>query len=184
VRCAMSRLRFFALAAILNLPAIGVAGTKDVKIETVPSGAQVEVNGSITCTTPCSIKVPSYYFGEKHTAFSSHGVEPIRLRITKVGYAQKTLDITTGPLHWTNLNGYHLYDYYLVTTTTFAIQLNPVHDFTGESPANESAPMVSIGSDNLSRSYCPQLHSSNCTNHGLTCVRQRVLYHVRWLGRH
>ncbi len=112
----MSRLTSLLLVLFV-LPATMSAGTKDVRIETIPSGAQVEENGSLVCTTPCSLKVPSYYFGTKHTAFSGHGMEPIRLRITRQGFAPKTLDITTGPIHWKNLYGNNLYDYYLVTST-------------------------------------------------------------------
>lgn len=82
----MSRLRVSLYILALLFPAVTLAGTKDVKVETVPSGAQVEENGSIVCKTPCTLKVPSYYFGKKHTAFSSHGIEPIRLRITKEGF--------------------------------------------------------------------------------------------------
>lgn len=134
----MSRLRVSLYILALLFPAVTLAGTKDVKVETVPSGAQVEENGSIVCKTPCTLKVPSYYFGKKHTAFSSHGIEPIRLRITKEGFAPKSLDITTRPIHATNLYGNHLYDYYLVTTTQFTIQLNPVHEFVGDSQRNES----------------------------------------------
>ena len=78
----MSRLGMSLFLLNLLFPVIVSAGTKDVKIETIPSGAQVEENGSLVCTTPCSLKVPTYYFGGKHTAFSSHGVQPIRLRIT------------------------------------------------------------------------------------------------------
>ncbi len=55
------------------------------------------------CVTPCSIKVPGYYFGKKRTVFSSHGIEPIRVRFTKDGYVPKTVDLTTGPIHWHNL---------------------------------------------------------------------------------
>lgn len=104
------------------------AGDKLVQLETIPEGAQVEVNGSVTCMTPCSIKVPGYYYGKKHTAFSSHGVEPIRVRFTKEGYVPKTVDLTTGPLHWHNLNGSNLYDYYLMTNDHFTFQLEAVQD--------------------------------------------------------
>jgi serine protease Do len=113
------------------------AGTKDVKIETIPSGAQVEENGSLVCTTPCSLKIPTYYFGAKHTAFSGHGIQPIRLRITKEGFAPKTFDITTGPIHWKNLYGDNLYDYYLVTSTQFTIRLDGVQEFVGASSPTE-----------------------------------------------
>jgi hypothetical protein len=129
----MSRLRIWLSLALL-FPAVASAGTRDVKIDTVPSGAQVEENGSLVCTTPCSLKVPSYYFGAKHTAFSGHGIQPIRLRITKEGFAPKIFDITTGPIHWKNLYGENLYDYYLVTSTQFTIRLDAVQDFVGGSP--------------------------------------------------
>jgi serine protease Do len=132
----MSRLRMSLFVLPLMLTPMLFAGTKEVKIETIPSGAQVEVNGSVVCSSPCSIKVPSYYFGAKHTAFSGHGIEPIHLRITKEGCAPKSFDITTGPIHWRNLNGNNMYDYYLVTSTQFTIQLNAVQDFVGTSPSN------------------------------------------------
>lgn len=79
-----------------TLPAL--AGDKFVQLETIPAGAQVEVNGSVTCTTPCAIKVAGYYFGKKRSAFSSHGIEPIRVRLTKQGYVPKTVDLTVGPI--------------------------------------------------------------------------------------
>jgi len=49
---------------------IAYAGDKNVIIESVPSGAQVDVNGSITCTTPCTLHVSSAYFGAKRTALA------------------------------------------------------------------------------------------------------------------
>jgi hypothetical protein len=100
-----------------------LASDKSVSIETVPAGAQVEVNGSVACTTPCSIKVPSYYFGAKHTSFSPHGVEPIRLTLTKQGYVPKTVDLTIGPIHWRSLQSY---DYYLMSSDHFTFQLDAV----------------------------------------------------------
>lgn len=148
----MSRLRTFPYFFAVLFPAIVSAGTKDVKIETIPSGAQVEENGSFVCTTPCSIKVPSYYFGSKHSAFSGHGIEPIRLHITKAGFAPKSFDITTGPIHWKNLYGNNLYDYYLVTSTQFTIRLDAVQDFVGGNEPKEpplvrtSAPVASTNS--------------------------------------
>ena len=100
------RLALFVVSVAISIGSIrALAGDKSVQLETIPAGAQVEVNGSVTCTTPCSIKVPGYYFGKKRTAFSSHGVEPIRVRRTKDGYVPKTVELTTGPLHWHNLYG-------------------------------------------------------------------------------
>ncbi len=103
-----------------------LASDKSVLIETIPAGAQVDMNGSVTCITPCSIKVPGYYFGVKHTALSSHGVEPVRLRLTKEGYVPKSVELTNGPIHWSSLNGAYGYDYYLITSERFTFQLDAV----------------------------------------------------------
>ena len=128
-----------------------LASDKSVSIESIPSGAQVEVNGSVTCTTPCSIKVPGYYFGQKHTAVSAHGVEPIRVKLTKEGYAPKAVELTSGPIHWSSLNGTHSYDYYLISSEHFTFQLEavaaapPVAPSTGpaiSAPASATAIVV------------------------------------------
>jgi len=113
-----------------------LASDKSVSIESIPSGAQVEVNGNVTCTTPCSIRVPAHYFGKKHTAFSSHGSEPIRVRLTKQGFAPKNADLTTGPIHWSSVTGVVGYDYYLMTSDHFTFQLDAV----GVAPVAASSP--------------------------------------------
>ena len=97
-------------AGLVIATAPAFAGDKLVKLETIPPGAQVEVNGNVTCTTPCSIKVPGYYFGKKRTVFASHGVEPIRARFTKEGYVPKTVDLTIGPLQLRNLYGNEMFE--------------------------------------------------------------------------
>ncbi len=84
------------------------------------------MNGSVTCTTPCSIEVPANYFGKKHTALSSHGVEPIRVRLTKEGYTPRSVELTNGPIHWSSLNGAKSYDYYLIDSERFTFQLDAV----------------------------------------------------------
>jgi hypothetical protein len=99
---------------VLSIQVRSYAGDKLVKLDTTPEGASDKINGSITCTTPCFIKVPDYYFGSKHTVFSKHGIEPITARFTKDGFIRREVPITTGPIPWTNLNGVHVYDYYLV----------------------------------------------------------------------
>jgi len=116
-----------AVSVVLSFTSLhALASDKSVLIETIPAGAQVEVNGSVTCVTPCSIKVPAYYFGRKHTAVSSHGVEPIRVKLTKEGYVSKSVDLTTGPVHWFSITGVKVYDYYLMTSDHFTFQLDAV----------------------------------------------------------
>jgi S1-C subfamily serine protease len=124
---------------IVALPAF--AGEKQVHVDSIPEGAQVEVNGSVTCTTPCVIDVPDYYFGKKRTAFSNHGIEPIRVRLTKEGYVPKSADLTTGPIPWKNLYGNNLYDYYLMTAEQYRFLLDPVQDLLPTSPPNQTVPV-------------------------------------------
>ena len=134
--CAVSIALFFSSLRAL-------ASDKSVLIETIPAGAQVEVNGSVTCTTPCSIKVPAYYFGQKHTSVSSHGTEPIRVRLTKEGYAPKSVELTTGPIHW---SGLHSYDYYLISSEQFKFQLDAVAAAPVVAPPPEPKPSESPSS--------------------------------------
>ena len=115
------------------------AGDKAVNFTTEPPGAQVEVNGSIICSTPCAIRVPSYYFGTHYSAFSKHGEVPITVRLLRENYLPKTLEITTGPIHWKNLYGNNLYDYYVVSSTQYNVRLDSAQEFF---PANESRPTV------------------------------------------
>jgi serine protease Do len=129
----LSSLRGFFFAALFaTCSTVCFGGPKKVSFVTIPPGAEVEVNGSVTCTTPCSIEVPDYYFGSKHTAFSKHGITPITVRLLKDGYAPKTVEVTTGPIHWKNLEGNNLYDYYLVNSTNFTIRLESVSSFFGK----------------------------------------------------
>ncbi len=120
---------FRCIPWILLLTRVAYAGEKAVSLQTIPEGATVEINGSISCTTPCSINVPDYYFGAKHTVFSKHGIEPIVARFVKEGYLPREIRITVGPIPWTNLNGVHVYDYYLVSQTSLNVQLEPEQRF-------------------------------------------------------
>jgi serine protease Do len=122
----------FATASLL-------AGEKALRIETIPSGAQVELNGSVVCgATPCTINVPDFYFGRKHTAFSAHAVQPLRARLTKEGYLPKATELSVGPIHLKNLKNEFLFDYYLLTTDRFVIQLDAVQQFISEAGASTS----------------------------------------------
>lgn len=105
------------------------AKPKPVKLDTIPKGATVEINRSVTCTTPCLIQVPDYYFGAKRTAFSKHGIEPIVARFTKQGYLAREQNLTVGPILWTSLNGVNHFEYFLVTQVNFNIQLEPEAQF-------------------------------------------------------
>ena len=143
------------LAAIFLVASATVcfAGNKQVSFVTIPPGAEVEVNGSIVCTTPCSIDVSDAYFGAKHTAFSKHAESPITVRLLKAGYSPKTIDLTTGPHQWVNLNGVHVYDYYLIASISYKVRLDPTSTFFAKPeyrPATVAAapPLPAVANDN------------------------------------
>jgi hypothetical protein len=138
---------FCAVSIALSFSSLrALASDKLVLLETIPAGAQVQVNGSVTCITPCSIKVPAYYFGVKHTALSSHGVEPIRVILTKEGFAPKSVELTTGPIHWHSLSGNSSYDYYLMSSEHFTFQLDAVAAAPVVAPPPEPKPSESPSS--------------------------------------
>lgn len=101
-------------------------------IESTPAGAQVDVNGSITCTTPCTLNVSGAYFGAKHTAFSSRVDRPLSIRLLKEGYLPKDILLTSGPHVWTSLNGQNSFEYYLMTSDHFNFRLDPIQEFLGQ----------------------------------------------------
>jgi len=93
------------LGGVLLLSIKARAGDKQITIESVPSGAQIDVNGAIACSTPCTLNVSHAYFGTKHTAFSSHVDQPLRIRLFKDGFLPKSTTLTSGPHVWRSLNG-------------------------------------------------------------------------------
>jgi len=110
-----------------------LARDKTVSIETVPPGAHVEVNGSITCTTPCSIGVPGNYFRPVWMDWEKgierrFGTAPIRIRLTKEGYAPKMVELTTESDHG-----------YVIASERFRFQLDAGQDFM---PSQTAAPPV------------------------------------------
>ncbi len=127
------------IGSVVFTAACLIGGTRNIELQTIPSGAQIELNGSVVCSaTPCSIKVPDYYFGRKHTIFSPHADQPLRIRITREGCVPKSTDLSVGPLHWKNLNNANLYDYYLLTSDSFKFQLDSIQQFIPETLSRTS----------------------------------------------
>ncbi|MBV8205439.1 MAG: trypsin-like peptidase domain-containing protein [Acidobacteria bacterium] len=114
---------FLVVSAFLAQGPLSLCQEKPVAFETVPPGAQVEVNGSVDCTTPCSIQLDKHYFGGKAFAFSKHADHPVTVRLLRAGCAPKSINITI-PLRWRN--GYYIgmYTYYEVPSAEFHLRLD------------------------------------------------------------
>lgn len=122
----------FVLATMSLAGSAAHAGDKKVYIESSPEGAQVDVNGSITCTTPCILNVSGAYFGAKHTAFSGRVDQPLSVRLIKEGFLPKDVLLTTGPHTWRSINGENTFEYYLIDSDHFDFRLDPVQSFVGQ----------------------------------------------------
>jgi hypothetical protein len=146
---------------LIAITAVSLWGAeKAVLLATIPPGAQVELNGSVVCAaTPCSIKVPDYYFGAKHTAFSAHSDQPLRARFTIEGYVPKAMELSTGPHRWKSLNGVNQYDYYLLPSDRFTVQLDSIQQFVPQALATSSFVRSAVGrplsSEEVVRSALP-----------------------------
>ncbi len=130
------------MAFLVCFSSFSLAGDKAVSFQTIPSGAQVEVNGRIVGTTPVKISFPGHCFGRKKTAWAAHLAQPIVVRFLKEGYAPKAVTITEGPIHWSSFNGVNQYNYYLIASEEFDIKLETVQDYF----PTASASATSMGS--------------------------------------
>ena len=131
---------------------MAMAGDKQVQIESTPPGAQVDINGNMICTTPCSLNVSKGYFGAKHTAFSAHSDAPLRIRLSKQGFVPKDVLLTVGPERWTSLNGQNSFTYYLLPTDHFQFHLDAVTDFIGVAGTPDAAAEMKTNSNAKSMS--------------------------------
>ncbi|MGH9717757.1 MAG: PEGA domain-containing protein [Candidatus Acidiferrales bacterium] len=99
---------------------------KNLTITSSPPGARVEINGVFAGTTPYKSDYPGGYFHKPHTVFGSRLNHAMVLRISKDGYLTEKLTITGGPFQWISINGRHHGGYFLLKSSRFKIQLEPV----------------------------------------------------------
>jgi hypothetical protein len=95
------------------------------KVTSTPSGATIEVDGSVAGTTPFQIEYPGGYFHKTHTVFGSKLEHSLTLRISKDGYLSQQVTLTEGPYEWVSVNGHHHGNYFLLKSSHFEIKLEP-----------------------------------------------------------
>jgi hypothetical protein len=135
---------FSVLLLALSIPAF--CGDKEVIFDSIPAGAQVELEGRVVGTTPLKWKFPNYWFGRKSMAWSAHSSQPLQIRLTKEGFTPKVLTVTTGPIHWRSFNGVNQYDYYLLSSTEFTVKLDSIQQFFPSAQAAEARTMSTAAS--------------------------------------
>lgn len=101
-------------------------------INSVPSGATVEIDGMIVGKTPYKVEVPGGYIHGTHSVFGKVLRQQMHLRLQLDGYLPVDTDLARGPMPWIALNGTYHGDYWLLKTATFSFSLNKAATaFTG-----------------------------------------------------
>jgi len=114
---------------------------EDLRIESNPAGATIEIDGKVIGTTPHVSKLPGGYFHKTATVFGARLERPIHARLSLPGYVSQEVELTVGPMKWIALNGTYHGDYYLLKDRDVVITLTPeAKAFTGALTAATGAP--------------------------------------------
>jgi len=97
-----------------------------LRINSVPQGAKVEIDGISVGTTPFEKNYPGGYFHRTKTALGSRLEHPMIARISLDGYATKELSLCTGPATWRNIRGNNLGEYWLIKSDHFDVKLEMI----------------------------------------------------------
>ena len=120
----------------------------ELRIESTPPGATVEIDGKVVGTTPhTSKKLPGGYFHKTATVFGARLERPMHARLSLPGYVTQDIDLTVGPMKWIALNGTYHGDYYLLKDKVITVTLLPeAKVFTGTLASSSTAPTVKLAS--------------------------------------
>jgi hypothetical protein len=113
------------LAFLVLLSATAAYGER-LRINSVPQGAKVEIDGIAVGTTPFEKNYPGGYFHRTKTALGSRLEHPMIARVSLDGYATKELSLCTGPATWRNIRGNNLGEYWLIKSDHFDVKLETI----------------------------------------------------------
>lgn len=111
----------FAALAFL-LPAVR-AQADTLTITSTPSGATVEIDGTVVGKTPYRTDFPGGYFHKTHTVFGTRLEHAMILRVSMDGYGAEQVNMTEGPFQWTAVTGRHEGTYFLLRSKRFDVNL-------------------------------------------------------------
>jgi len=122
MRASRRKCIYASLAVAISLLAAPRTHAEKLTITSAPSGATVEINGVVVCTTPCHLKYPAGYFHKTHTVFGTRLEAPMVLRVYKDGFTSKEMKLSEGPYEWVDLKGRNHGHYWLLKANE--VQLN------------------------------------------------------------
>jgi S1-C subfamily serine protease len=126
----------------------GVILAEELRIESTPPGATIEIDGKVVGTTPhVSKKLPGGYFHKTSTVFGARLERPLHARISLPGYVTQEVELTVGPMKWIALNGTYHGDYYLLKDKVISVSLTlEAKVFTGTLQTSNNAPSMKLAS--------------------------------------
>lgn len=118
---------YASLAVVVCLALASRTNAENLTITSSPPGAAVEINGKPAGSTPYQTDYPGGYFHKPHTVFSSRLDHAMTVKVSLDGYLSEQLTLTQGPFEWVAINGRHHGSYFLLKSSRFHIELDPVH---------------------------------------------------------
>jgi S1-C subfamily serine protease len=121
---------------------------EELRIESTPPGAAVEIDGKVVGTTPyISKKLPGGYFHKTSTVFGARLERPLHARLSLNGYVTQDIELTVGPMRWIALNGVDHGAYYLLKDKVITVTLAPeAKVFSGTLAIPNPGPSVKVTS--------------------------------------
>jgi S1-C subfamily serine protease len=157
---ARSGLFLSANALLLLCPANATADK--IQITSNPPGATVAIEEK-TGTTPWEGDFPGSYFHAPMSLLSRRLSHPMVARIALAGYAAKEITLTEGPMEWVSLSGHKRYQYWLIKSKSFHVDLSVVGEtFTGTVTARVDG--------NRAVDLAPELSQEQLTIHAKSAV--------------
>ena len=136
------RPKLFSLLLLSLCLGPSVSFAEQLRIESTPPGATVEIDGKVVGTTPyVSKKLPGGFFHKTATVFGARLERPIRGQLSLSGYISQDIELTVGPMKWIALNGTYHGDYYLIRDKVVSLTLMPeAKVFTGTLSTSSATP--------------------------------------------
>jgi S1-C subfamily serine protease len=125
--------------------------SEELRIESKPAGATIEIDGKVIGTTPHVSKLPGGYFHKTATVFGARLERPMHAKLSLPGYVTQEIELTVGPMRWIALNGVDHGAYYLLKDQVISVTLTPeAKVFTGTLAASAATPQLMPVSAELS----------------------------------
>lgn len=114
------------LVVSLLISSCALASAKTLRITSTPSGATIELDGTVVGVTPYEKEFPSGYFKRPLTRFQARLQHSMRVRLILSGYITKEMVLTEGPRQWVDMHHHSHGDFWLFKADKFHLDLVPL----------------------------------------------------------